>query len=129
MPAASAVKAEVVESACRRMRRAPVLLASSMANGMRWSRSLRSVATRMVSGCVQRRVSESRMANTSCGQACHRRTGRDVPENTAKRDLNHIAKMCPVRGIHPNDQGAAGALNAPAKWPDRDERGQRKGRL
>ena len=73
----------------------PPRRASSRANGMRWSRSLRSVATRMVSGCVQRRVSESRMAYTSYAQACHRRKGRDVPESTVKRELDHISAECP----------------------------------
>ena len=82
--------------------------ACSRANGMRWSRSLRSVATRMVSGCVQRRASESRMAYTSYAQACHRRKSRDVPERTAKRDLNHIyAERCFCWGGAFNDHGAS----------------------
>ena len=75
---------------------------------MRWSRSLRSVATRMVSGCVQRRVSESRMVYTSYAQACHRRNGGDVPERTAKRELDHIyAECCIGCGWAFNDHGVS----------------------
>jgi hypothetical protein len=68
-------------------------------NGMRWSRSLRSVATRIVAGCVQRRPSRNPAWHTPhIPEACHRRKGRDVPESTSECDLSHIVRMCPAQG-------------------------------
>ncbi len=106
----------------RRISRAPVSPACSRANGMRWSRSLKSVATRIVAGCVQRPVSESRMANTSYPKAWHWPGGRDVPGRTTNCDLDHVAPRRngpKTRFRIALDAAAPTRLHACRKWPDR----------